>query len=240
MIRYKIHCVAPKIFAVIVPNHDDRSLLFCRIQEYSESPNPQFRGQTFDMQDFVKWYNHGQFTYATDWQGFNVSFRNAIKCYSDLPAHLMTVYDDIFVIILAEIAKLIGNTTDNAYIISSEGLNSITMQHEMFHALYFTDAKYRKQTVKTLKRLPKNVYKKLRSNLIHIGYFDDDYVIHNEMQAYMRGRDWNHPNVSEGIDIKTLKRIHKIVERGLEEFPTWTPKQGKNTECSSDHSIHFV
>ncbi len=228
MIKYKIRCVAPKIYAVIVPNNDDRSLLFCRIQEYSESPNPDFRNKTFDMHDFVAWYaqhNNGDFSYAKDWQGFNVSYRNAIKCYQALPSELMTAYDQVFLQILAKIAQYIGNTNENAYIISAESLTSTTMQHEMFHGIYYTNEDYRKQTDKALAKLPRDVYNRLKSNLIGLGYFDNKYVIHNEMQAYMRGRDWTHPNVSQGIHRKNLKEAHSIIAQNLSGFPKWSPNK---------------
>lgn len=238
MIHYEIHCVAPKIYAVIVPNADDRSLLFCRIQEYSESPNPRFRGKDFDMHDFVQWYqsvNGGKFTYARDWQGFNVSFRSAIKCYGSLPSALYTFYDHIFVQILARIVA--STVHENAYIISSESLKSITMQHEMFHALYYTKAAYRRKTDEALAKLPRSVYHKLRSNLIGLGYFDNDYVIHNEMQAYMRGRDWTHPNTSAGIPRKLLKQAHQLVASELSdsefELPKYSVSGCKSPPCDS-------
>ena len=41
-IEYKIEEVRPNVFAVIVKDHYHRAMLFCRVQEYYESPNPQF------------------------------------------------------------------------------------------------------------------------------------------------------------------------------------------------------
>ncbi|NDB56269.1 hypothetical protein EB169_10645, partial [archaeon] len=69
--------VKPNIFAVIIPNGFDRAMTFCRVQEFYESPNPQFRGKHFSMWDYMKWYSKEYdrgFSYPNDWSGFNIPF----------------------------------------------------------------------------------------------------------------------------------------------------------------------
>ena len=56
-IDYKITEVKPNVFAVIIPNQYDRAMTFCRVQEFYESPNSDFRGKHFSMWNYMKWYS---------------------------------------------------------------------------------------------------------------------------------------------------------------------------------------
>lgn len=209
-----IHRVTPLIFAVVVPDDYDRSMLFLRAQEYSDSPNIQFRGKSFDLFDFMKWYsqqNEGDFTYAEDWAGFNIPFQTAMDCYHDLPKKWINDYDIEFARVLKHIAKQLGNAKDkaNAYIIGVDALNSRTFRHEMYHAKYFTNSDYRRLTNKWIKELSKDIYQKFRSNLIKVGYANKNFVIHNEIQAYLLGQDWNHPDFIRGIPKRRVRLLHE-------------------------------
>jgi len=71
-IDYSIEEVRPNVFAVIVKDHYHRAMLFCRVQEFYESPNPQFRGKNFSIWDYIEWYSREHrdvFTYTFDWGG---------------------------------------------------------------------------------------------------------------------------------------------------------------------------
>lgn len=224
-IHYTIKQVKPNVFLVIVPDEYERSMLFLRVQEYSESPNPRIRGQTFDILDFVKWYTNEHnkaFTYADDWNGFNISFKSAMQCYKDLPEKLTNKYDLVFLDILKQISKMLLRThrgaelAQNAYIVSAGSAKSVTAYHELHHAQYYTDPAYRRRANAVIKTvIPAPIYNRIRQNLIRIGYYDNDFTIHNEMQAYLRGRDWTHPDIGVGIDKRVLGRIHKNMADAL-------------------------
>lgn len=225
-IRYKIHRIKPNVFLVVVPNEYDRSMLFLRVQEYSESPNPKIRGQSFDILDFIEWYTHenkGNFTYADDWNGFNLSYKTATECYNKLPAKFVNKYDKVFMEILTQIKKYLRNVepalAKKAYIIGADSPNSVTAHHEVYHAYYFTDDKYRSHANAMLKKhIPTNLYNKLRKNLTRIGYLDQPFTIQNEMQAYLRGRDWNHPDLLVGINKQTLRNVHRAFAESMKHF----------------------
>ena len=79
-IDYKIEEVRPNVFAVIVKDHYHRAMLFCRVQEYYESPNPDFRGKNFSIWDYIEWYSREHndvFTYTFDWGGFKIPLKTA-------------------------------------------------------------------------------------------------------------------------------------------------------------------
>lgn len=221
-IQYKIHRLLPNIFLVVVPDEYERSMLFLRVQEYSESPNANIRGKSFDILDFIKWYtlkNDNAFTYAEDWNGFNISFKSAMECYKKLPKNLTNKYDRVFMRILTQVSELLSDRPElakKAYIIGAESTNSVTAHHEIYHALYFTDAKYRSKANKAIDTIiPTKIYKKLRANLVSIGYFDNDFTIYNELQAYLRGRDWDHPDLIKGISRQVLRNVHRKLASAL-------------------------
>jgi len=97
-VEYTIKEVKPKIYAVILPDDYHRPMLFCRVQEYYESPNPKFRGKSFDIWDYIEWYSrnhHDAFTYAFDWGGFNIPLEVAYNCYDTLKDGY-TPYDELY------------------------------------------------------------------------------------------------------------------------------------------------
>ena len=88
------------VYQIIVSDSYDRAMLFLRPQEYMECPNPKFRGKSFNIWDYMKWYsikfNKGKgFTYGIDWDGFNFPLFSAIECYrkTDDEYELMKKFD---------------------------------------------------------------------------------------------------------------------------------------------------
>ena len=76
LIEGEVREIKPFIFAVIVKNQYDRSSLFCRYQEFYESPYPQIRGKFFTLEQYMKLYidtnKKPHFTYPSDWTGYNI------------------------------------------------------------------------------------------------------------------------------------------------------------------------
>ena len=112
-IKYTIKQISPGLFAIEVPNKRDLALLFLRVQEFYESPNPKFQNNVFDVIDFLQWYQHSPYhldgennideresiksiksknksitksidAYVNDWSGFNFPFSVAKDCYAML------------------------------------------------------------------------------------------------------------------------------------------------------------
>jgi len=108
-IQYSIKEIKPKVFAVIVPDRYHRAMLFMRVQEYYESPNPKFRGKkNFNMWEYIEWYSRkhaDSFTYASDWVGFNFPLEVALNCYDTLE-DMYTPYDEIMSKIVWDIYEM--------------------------------------------------------------------------------------------------------------------------------------
>ena len=213
-IKYKVKEVKPNVFAVIVKDKYDRAMLFCRYQEFYESPNPKFRGKDFSIWDYMKWYssNRKGFSYADDWSGFNIPYDVLEKCI-DAQFSTETPYDDVMYYIYVEIAKL--KKDGKAYIIGAGDMLGDTFQHEVCHGLWYTNPKYKKAAKMVLDTIEPNDYVIFRKNLLDMGYTDK--VIDDEIQAYLCfGHDSE--NFCEGVDIEKCDKYHKAFLITLDEF----------------------
>lgn len=213
--KYKIKEVKPNIFAVIVKDSYDRAMLFCRVQEYYESPNKKFRGKDFSIWDYMKWYSseYGKgFSYASDWSGFNIPVDVLRECYEH--CEMETPYDEDMYLILCEIERRMDDKK-KAYIIGAGDTEGWTFQHEVCHGLWYTNAAYKKEAKNVLKTIDVNDYTIFKNNLLKMGYTDK--VIDDEIQAYLCfGHD--NENFCNGVDIIKCDKYHKAFKITLNEF----------------------
>jgi len=76
--RIEHQTLTDRIHLLIFPTQRDVTLTLLRFQEHYESP--KFRGKIFSLEEFKRWYvanspngiKTGEFTYYTDWNGFNI------------------------------------------------------------------------------------------------------------------------------------------------------------------------
>lgn len=214
-IKYKIKEVKPNVFAVIVKDSYDRAMLFCRAQEYYESPNKKFRGKDFSIWDYMKWYSeeYGRgFSYGSDWSGFNIPFDVMWKCYNQ--CQLESPYDEVMWEILTEIDRK-TDANKKIYVIGAGDLTGETFQHEVCHGLWYTNQAYKKQAKNVLMTFHPEHYKVFKDNLIDMGYTDG--VIDDEIHAYLT-TNWNYGRFGKGVDIKIRERYNNALTLTLNEF----------------------
>src|SRR5260221_11581605 len=88
--------VRPRIFLFEFSNHYDMCMHFLRYQEFYESSSPRFRGKSFELLDFMKWYTYkyggGSFSYPNDWNGFNIP-GDIIQKVNSLGINDRNIYD---------------------------------------------------------------------------------------------------------------------------------------------------
>ena len=220
-IDYKIEEVRPGIFAVIVKDHYHRAMLFCRVQEYYESPNPQFRGKNFSIWDYIEWYSREHrdvFTYTYDWGGFNIPLKTAWDCYEKLREH-ESPYDEVMESIIRTIELKMfykKNTRNwNAYIIGADSTESDTFDHEICHGLYTTNKEYKELVDEITLGIPLEDYTKFRDNLLAMGYTDK--VIDDEIQAYL-STNYEYTKFSKGVSKKLCKALHKEYQKVFNKY----------------------
>lgn len=179
--KYKIKEIKENIIAVVVPDNYERAMMFFRIQEFYESPNPSFKHKKFSVWDYFKWYSKkfgdGCFSYTKDFSGYNLPLIVAKKCYEI--NQVETPYDK-------EMLDIIDSLFENGkrkYLIGVDDLENATFNHELAHGLYYTNIEYKNEMNKIIGKISRNNLKNFKKNLIEIGYCQS--VLKDEIQAYM-------------------------------------------------------
>ena len=216
-IDYKIEEVRPNVFAVIVKDHYHRAMLFCRVQEFYESPNPDFRGKNFSIWDYIEWYSREHndvFTYTFDWGGFNIPLNVAESCYSKLlKKGEFTPYDLEMNYIVKTIRGMVGNGT--AYIIGAPTTEDETFEHEVCHGLYATNKEYKGLVDEITETIEWQDYLKFEGNLLDMGY--TAAVIPDEIQAYL-STNYEYTKFSKGVSKRKCKALHKEYKKVFNKY----------------------
>lgn len=209
MIKYKVKEVRPNVIAVVVPDDYDRAMFFWRVQEFYESPSKRFRDASFSIWDYARWYAkryRGSFSYPVDFVGFNLPLVVAKKCYelneieTPYDREMKTLVDSLFV------------NGERKYLIGAESLKGSTFDHEMAHALYYTDMSYKNEMDELTKAVPKASLAAMKKNLNKIGYCSA--VFKDEIQAYMATEV--SPKVCRGVADK--RELHSKYKRVFRRF----------------------
>jgi len=214
-INYKIKEVKPNVFAVIVKDKYDRAMLFCRAQEYYESPTLKFRGKDFSIWDYMKWYHeqngHG-FSYGADWSGFNIPFKAIQECYQKLNK-TESPYDKVMDEIIRRIKSMLINET--TYVIGCENTTDSVFKHEVCHAMYHTNKNYKKQMDALTHGLPKKYYITFKNNILKMGYALK--VVDDEIQAYLQ-YGYEEAQFGKGVDLHIRKEYSDIYRESAKQF----------------------
>lgn len=189
-VKYKIKEVHPQVFCVTFKHQYDLCMTFFRWQEYYESSSKKVRNQNVNffkiMKDYSKRLGKGNFTYPTDWYGFNlpswvfekVDPMKALECKDSTP------YDQIMLDIIDEIYFHIENGS-KFYLVGIaknyqdkwEGTKTI-LKHELSHALYYLNPQYKERADNILKQMPEKKLKQMYKLFKKEGYakevFEDE------------------------------------------------------------------
>lgn len=151
---------------------------FIRFQEFYESPNRKFRNKIFTLGDIKYHYSlaYGADLYSELWVGFNFPSSVLIPFKQGLFDPLTTQEK--------ELLGLLKYRNDNYYIIGAQ--NNSTLRHELSHAMYGYDKKY-KQEIDTFIKQNSKHFNKVSKHLIRRGY--DKSVLNDELQAYITDND---------------------------------------------------
>lgn len=176
-------------------SQDELGLTFMRFQEYYESSNSSFKNNIFTLGQLRKWYSetYGSNSYHISWVGFNFPSRVLIPFKEGLFDPLTTEEKNLL--------ELLRYRADDFYVIGSQDQN--VLRHELSHALYASDIKYRKEIDKFLS-MNKHKLKQVYRYILKKGYCKD--VLNDELQAYITDNDDNElinitcPTIISGIN----------------------------------------
>lgn len=201
--------VFPKIYCVTVDDDYDRAMLFCRYQEFYESPTKKYRGKYFTWMDYMRYYkDHWKkdtFTYPIDWSGYNIPSTVLEKGIDVF--YKETEYDeimnDIFFYCSIDSQNKNKGIRTNFYIIGASSRDLRTMDHEIAHGLFFTNKDYRLEMLVQLTAIPQKVRDKIDKKLIKMGYVNDGKILDDEAQAFLSTGLYN------GLQTKEIKKYEK-------------------------------
>lgn len=209
--RFKIKKTspAPGVIYLKFQNQYEVCSTFMRLQEFYESPFKPIRGKVFSLELLMDLYakQQGNFTYTSDWGGFNV------------PGHVVNdFYDKFYDGLLAKEQRLydmiyetdgMGNQVppedlERYYVIGlyEEG----SLDHELAHALYYLNDDYRRVVNALVKALPKTTGETIKKWLLDKGYSKP--LVVDETNAYL----------ATDCKDELLKRFGKRVGNRYEKF----------------------
>jgi hypothetical protein len=155
-----------------------------RLQEFYESPFKEIRGKLFSLELFMDLYaqQQGNFTYTTDWSGFNVPGHVVDDFYLKFSDGLMAkehlLFDKIYQ--RDDMGNLVP-PEDKYYVIGLR--DEFSLDHELAHALYYLNEDYRRVVNKMVKSLPKTTSESIKKWLLSKGYSKQHVV--DETNAYL-------------------------------------------------------
>jgi hypothetical protein len=194
---FKIKQVKPRIFLFEFTDQYDMCMHFLRYQEFYESPNPKFRNKSFTILEFMEWQakkeGDGNFTYPTEWSGFNFPSNKLIECQQDLGDP--NKYDEVMSVAYDKCCYLINgykwkNSGYNEeveagkfYIIGCLKGNAKTLDHEISHGMFCLNSEYKKEATKLVKALPVKIRTSMEKMLAKGGYTKQVFI--DEINAYL-------------------------------------------------------
>ena len=158
---------------------------FMRVQEFYESSFKGFRGHYFTHEQYMDAYaefSDKKFTYFDDCIGFNIpghAFNKWVKLFSKY--ELWEKEQDLIDLVYDNLTT----KTDNFCVLGtySEADDKYIIDHELSHAWYYLDPKYKRTMLKLVRKLPKAVKNQLINHLKEEGY--SSRVHNDEIIAYM-------------------------------------------------------
>lgn len=209
--------IKPNIFCVLIDDDYDRAMLFCRYQEFYESPYKKFRGKYFTWAQYMRFYKDSwkkdTFTYPIDWSGYNIPsvvIEKGLNLFNK-----ETEYDEIMnnIFYYCENYPLKFNRPrTNWYLIGASSKDLKTLDHEIAHGFYASNKEYKMRMLYQLSLIPKRVMDKIDKKLIKMGYVNDRKILDDEAQAFLSTGLYN------GLDTKEIKKYEKPFVKIFKEF----------------------
>jgi hypothetical protein len=218
LVKGKVKEIKPFIYCVEVDDDYDRAMLFCRYQEFYESPYKKFRGKPFTWMEYMRFYKIAwkkrTFTYPDDWAGYNIPSNIVEKANNVF--YKQTEYDhimnDIYFYCAIDSQNKNNGTRHDWYLIGVSSKDKDTMNHEVAHGLYYTNREYRMRVQYQLSLIPKKTMDKIDKKLIKMGYVNDRKILDDEAQAFLSTGLYN------GLDTKEIKKYEKYFVNNFKKY----------------------
>ncbi len=190
--KLSIEEICPGVYHIWTDFQFDLASTFLRVQEYYESPHKGIRKKYFTHEQYMSRDAYSssrsgekdvKFSYLEDWNGFNVPgnvFNRWVKLFSK--DYLWEKEHDLVNLVYEQV----GTKTNKFYVIGTNKESDShggDIDHELSHAWFYLDLKYRRAQLANVKKLTKTTYNQLTKHLGEEGY--DPSVFDDEIVAYL-------------------------------------------------------
>lgn len=184
---------------------------FCRFKEYYESPF--WQSKIFTLDEYKEWYikTYGQWSYYTDWNGFNIP-DYAFKPFFDGKFKNLTKEEK------GVLKKLSSLLNEKYYVIATNNSGSNAFKHKLAHALYYVNDEYFNNVYKIL-LLNDFPIEPLFNWMIKGGYtissaLDEFHAYLLEYESLLRWKDIDRYVRS----IKPYEKVGKLLQENFNKF----------------------
>lgn len=224
--KWRVWELAKCVVFLEIPDQYDLAMLFCRIQEFHESPIPGVRGThwTMDwfMREYVRYHEEECFTYPGDWGGFNLSKTVIDKFYETRPTYAEELpWDREF----KRVTHALRNWYSNYYVIGGTNVNdSGLLRHELAHAFYSLRSDYKYAVDTVINAYPKHAAALIRKRLERKGYAGE--VFNDEFNAYLCDglddvlTDGQRKNIKQSL----IAALNELLDIQIKEYCHPAPK----------------
>jgi len=172
----------PQILHLKARNQYQLASTFMRLQEFYESPFKDIQNKYFTIEQYMDRYaeKYENFTYTADWSGFNVPGNVVNKFFDKFRNDLLDKETKLYNLIQ-------DNLESNKYYLIGTYTDDTVIDHELSHAFYYLDPKFRKKMDNLTDSLSTKHHKLFFRTLENQGYCKK--VLKDETQAYLATSD---------------------------------------------------
>ena len=173
--------IQPQILYLAFYTQKELTLTMCRVQEYYESAFLELNSVHFTWETFLDVCTtpDGEFNYFSFWSGFNVPSTAFLAFFSASPAYQYSTRE----LALYDTINAHVNIDEPFYVIATCVDQDAVLDHEIAHAMYSVDAKYRQAATALVEGLDAALRAQFSEVLSKLGYGAN--VITDEINAYL-------------------------------------------------------
>jgi hypothetical protein len=180
--NYKLDLIDSNIISLTFDTFREQSITLFRMSEFYESPFSEIRGQKFSIDNFLYHYMNpkGKIKYFSFWDAYNIPGESIYEFFNLFYNEFTQSESELF----DRIDKLV-DLAKPFYLISALKGRKSDFEHELCHAKYYLDEKYRDKVDYHISHMPLYLYDEFKANLVNMGYSNDDSIIIDEINAYL-------------------------------------------------------
>lgn len=213
--HFKFKELGPSIIGVEFTDYNAMSLMFMRLQEYTEGLKAH-RGVIAPEGDTLINYlkKKNKLYYVDEWAGYNIqgnTFQEIWRKYPEVVwnKYELELFQEIYATFGAQFDKFEGGQW---YVIAWFKGEKSTKAHEVCHGVFYLNKEYREKVYEVLDEAnTKKAYKTIKKMGYYVSLTEESgkYILYDEINAYAMTdeKGWE---TDLRLNKKTLKRLKKL------------------------------